>query len=75
MSQSVRIGEFLQVLKHHEIDVIFEEDDIILWKDDIKVCFPIEQGFISKRFIHRTAKKFGIGIHYFFHPEFLGPEH
>lgn len=57
MCWSVRIGDFVQVLKHREVDVVIsEEDESTVWKEDI--CFPTE---------------LGIGIRYFFHPEFLGP--
>ena len=75
MSQTkIKIEDFIQVLRHHDIDVAIEEDEISVWKGNIKRTFPLDDGFIIKRFVHRTAQKFKIDIHYFFHPALLNPE-
>ncbi len=67
----INIQDIAKVLEYHGIDVLCEEDEITVWKEDIKRTFPIEGGFITKKFVHRIAQKFGIEIRYFFHPDEL----
>ena len=72
MSQSrIKIENIVKVLEYHDIDVVHDEDEITVRKEDIKRYFPIEDGFVTKRFVHRIASKFGIEIRYFFHPDEL----
>ena len=76
MSQiKISIKEIVKVLEYYGVDVICEEDEITVWKDDIKRTFPMEDGFMTKRFVHRIARKFEIEVRYFFHPDdLLNPE-
>ena len=67
--RKISVGDVVAVLRYSGCDVIDEDDEIIVWKDDIKKAFPIEDGFVSKRFVQRIANKFDIPSHRFFHPE------
>ena len=51
----INIQDIAKVLEYHGIDVLCEEDEITVWKEDIKRTFPIEGGFITKKFVHRIA--------------------
>lgn len=67
----VKSEDFIEVLKHHRVDVIDENSQILVWKDDLKYFFPIDDGFITKKFIHKVARKFDIPPHHFFNPQFI----
>ncbi len=71
MSDRVTAKTFVEVLLHHGVSAMFEGGDITVWKDSTKKVFQTDEGFISKRFVHRAAREFDIDIHYFFRPELL----
>ena len=69
----IKLEDFILVLMHHNVAVSVDEKGIRVWRGEIKVYFPLEDGFINKRYVHRVSKKFEIEMYYFFHPEVLPP--
>lgn len=70
----IKLEDFIQVLRYHKVvRVDKDKKEIKVWRGELKMFFPLEDEFITRRFVHRASKKLGIEMHYFFHPEMLYP--
>ena len=69
----IRIEDVVDVLKHHGANVLWDDgdDEITVWKGNLKRTIPIEDGFIIKKFVQQLAQLFEVPPHHFYNPEVI----
>lgn len=69
--KQVKVEDLVEVLKYHGANAMLDDDEITVWKGDHKRTFPIEDNFISKKFVQQLARLFEVPPHHFYNPEVI----